>query len=392
MRTFITLLIVIGLAVGGGWYYKKTHPKIVSVRVVTVEKGRVESTVSNTRAGTVKACRRARLSPSLGGQIVAIPHAEGAAVKKGDVLLELDSTDIQAQIRQFQTQIVSARDHAKATCIRAEYMTRTAQRKEELHPQAISRDAYDKVKTEAQIAREECRAANSAIRVAQSSLDVAQKQRAHTRLRAPFDGILAQVNAKTGEYVAPAPSNAPTPPVIDLIAPGCFVVTVPIDEVDASRITPGMAAHVTLDAWRGRKFPARVTRLGNYVVDRQKQARTVDVELKLTDTNLTDRLLAGYSADATIVVQAKAQALRIPTQALLDETHVLVLDTDSGKLVKQTIVKGMGNWSYTEITQGLEAGDKVVLSLGEEGVKAGALARVAEEKPSDKKGAEGATP
>ena len=52
----------------------------------------------------------------------------------------------------------------------------------------------------------------------------------------------------------------------------------------------------------------------------------------------------------------------------------------------------MGNWSYTEIIRGLEAGDKVVLSLGEEGVKAGAFAKIAEEKPSDKKGAGEAVP
>src|SRR5262249_38297339 len=65
-------------------------PDPVPVTVTPVGRGRVEETVTNSRAGTVKARRRAQMSPEVGGRVVAIPHREGERVKAGDVLLELD--------------------------------------------------------------------------------------------------------------------------------------------------------------------------------------------------------------------------------------------------------------------------------------------------------------
>ncbi|MBI3457768.1 MAG: biotin/lipoyl-binding protein, partial [Candidatus Rokubacteria bacterium] len=65
-------------------------PDPVPVRVVTVARGRVEQTVTNSRAGTVKARRRAKLSPETGGRVAALPHPKGDRVQKGDVLLQID--------------------------------------------------------------------------------------------------------------------------------------------------------------------------------------------------------------------------------------------------------------------------------------------------------------
>ena len=387
MRTFLIILTLVGIAIGGSWYYKHTHPDVVTVRVATVDRGQVVATVSNTRAGTVKACRRVKLSPIIGGKVTAIPYPEGSGVREGAVLLTLDPTDTEAEIGHIKTQIVSARDHAEAACLRAEYMSRTLTRKHALNPEAISKDAYDKIQTETQVAHAECRAARSTVEVAEAALKVAQKRLVHMKITAPFDGVLAKVNAKEGEYIAPSPSNTPSEPIIDLIAPGCFIVTVPIDEVDAARVATGMLAEVTLDAWRGQKLAARVTRTGRYVVDRQKQSRTVEVELTLADKNVTRKLLAGYSADVTITVQTRPDTLRIPTEALIDETHVWLFDAADGTLQKRTITKGIGNWSFTEIKEGLASEDQVVMSLGEKGLKEGAHATVAE-----KKSTEGSTP
>ena len=71
-------------------YSTWTGSKPIQVSVTTVALGQVQATVSNTRAGTVDACRRAGMSPSLGGQIAALPVREGDAVKTGQIILELD--------------------------------------------------------------------------------------------------------------------------------------------------------------------------------------------------------------------------------------------------------------------------------------------------------------
>jgi len=67
-------------------------PERVAVRTVAVERGRVEETVTNSRAGTVKARRRAKLAPEVGGRVVSLPHRRGARVRTGDVLLRLEDS------------------------------------------------------------------------------------------------------------------------------------------------------------------------------------------------------------------------------------------------------------------------------------------------------------
>ena len=74
-------------------------PESIPVRVVTVEKGRVEETVTNSRAGTVKARRRAKLAPEIGGKVLSLPRRRGAIVRRGDLLLRVDDALQKAQLR-----------------------------------------------------------------------------------------------------------------------------------------------------------------------------------------------------------------------------------------------------------------------------------------------------
>src|SRR5262245_26552127 len=80
----------------GGWYLTRANP--VPVLLAAVDRGRVVSSVANTRAGTIEACQRARLAPAAGGQIARLSVHEGDAVAAGDLLLELWNRDIAAQL------------------------------------------------------------------------------------------------------------------------------------------------------------------------------------------------------------------------------------------------------------------------------------------------------
>src|SRR5947209_19553839 len=97
------------LAAGGTLVWWRTRPQPVEVALRAVDRGAVERSIANTRAGTVKACRRARLAPLLGGQIVGLPVHEGDRVRAGQVLLELWNEDTAAQARVAEEQANSAR-------------------------------------------------------------------------------------------------------------------------------------------------------------------------------------------------------------------------------------------------------------------------------------------
>lgn len=120
-----------------------------------------------------------------------------------------------------------------------------------------------------------------------------------------------------------------------------------------------------------------VTRVGSYVIDLEKQARTVEVELAFNNPDDLKALLVGYSADVDIILETRADVLRIPTEALLESHYVYVVDTD-GKLEKRRIETGLGNWTLTEVTAGLEEGQQIVTTPGAEGVKEGITVKAKE--------------
>lgn len=363
----IFLLALVGFLL---WYARRPQP--IPVRVHRVAHGEVEETVANSRVGSVKACRRSRLSPSIGGQIDRLYVREGERVKQGQLLLSLWNLDLRAQVALAKSEIARAKAQAAATCLRADEARRQAMRLAPLHKRKlVSQETLDQANTRARALSQECRAAEVAVGAHQARLELTESQLAKTYVYAPFDGVVAEVYGEVGEYLSPSP------PAVDLIAADCFYVTAPIDEIDSSRLKPGMEARIHVDAFGARKFAGRLKRIAPYVLEVEKQARTVEVEVEFLHPQDKALQRPGYSADVEIVLARRQDVLRVPTEAVMEGGRVLVLE--AGRLVARQIETGLSNWNWTEVQKGLQAGDKVVLSLDREGVREGALA-VAEER------------
>jgi HlyD family secretion protein len=370
---FLIVAVLLAAAYAGWRAY--TKPKPLQVNVVEVALGRVEATIANTRAGSVKPCRRAKLAPQGGGQIARLLVKEGDRVSAGQVLLELWNVDLAAQIRLADEQVGAARARRNEACAGAQAARREAARQQRLVAQGfVSAAAVDKADSEADVREAACRAAGAEIAAAEARVDTARAALSRTVLKAPFAGIVAEVTGEQGEYTTPSPPGIPTPPAIDLIDDACLYVTAPIDEVDAPRIKVGLPARIALDAFPGQHFAGRVRRIAPYVLEVEKQARTVEVEVVFTDAKAAKTLLVGYSADAEIVLESRDKVLRVPAQALLDGNKVLVLK--NGMLEERKVELGLSNWEFSEVRGGLQAGEKVVTSLEIEGVKAGVPAVV----------------
>lgn len=369
-------LVLVAALVWLRWTFR---PEPVVVKVTAVERGTVERTVANTRAGSIKACRRAKLSPSVGGQIARLLVQESQRVQEGDLLLELWNQDLAAEKVLAESQIAASQSSAKAACLKAEEARREADRKTKLHKTgAVSVEMIDQAQTQALTTRADCDAAQAQVQVSQARLGVAGANLERTRLRAPFNGVIAKINGELEEYVTPSPPGIPTLPVVDLVDDSCFYVTAPIDEVDAQGIKVGMTARVSLDAFGDKRFAAQVKRIACFVLDVEKQARTVEVEAVFRSQEDTLGLLAGYSADLEVILEQREGVLRIPTEAIQEGSKVLVLDRTTGLLKETRIKTGISNWKHTEVTEGLQTGELVVLSPGKEGVKDGVQAKIEE--------------
>ncbi len=376
---WIVLVLVIAAAAVIVWFL--TRPKPVEVVVKPVDRGIVERTVANTRAGTVKACRRAKLSPSVGGQIAKLSIREGDTVKEGDLLLEIWNQDLVAQGQLAQSEAEAARARARAACLKAEVSQREANRLVKLRDKGVaSEERTDKAVTDAKALRADCKAAKASVLMSEARIGVVKANLARTRLIAPFDGVVAEINGEVSEFVTPSPIGIATPPVVDLIDNTCFYITAPIDEVDVPKIASGMTARVSLDAFGDRSFPGKVRRIAPYVLDREKQARTVDVEVQFTIPEDIRKMLAGYSADVEIILDVRQNTLRIPTATVLDGDRVFVYLPGNKVIKARTFKSGISNWYYTEIISGLKADELVVINVDGAGMKDNAAAVISKEE------------
>jgi HlyD family secretion protein len=365
-------LVVLASLAAAGWYTTRTKP--VAVLVAQAEPGRVETTIANTRAGSVSACRRAKLAPPAGGRIEQLNVHKGDRVKEGQLLLTLWNEDLAARERLSREQLLTAKAHVREACELAAAAASDARRTRGLLAQGfVSPQAVERADAEADSKKATCESTRTQVKEAQARIAASRADVERTVLKAPFDGIVAEVNGEVGEYLTPSPPGIPTLPAVDLIDDSCLYVSAPIDEVDAARVRVGMPARITLDAYRGQHFEGKVRRIAPYVLALEKQARTVEVEVQFDQPDSARHLLAGYSADVEIVIAASDRALRIPTAALMPGNRVLLLDA-AGTLEERKVETGLSNWEFTEVKSGLARGDRIVTSLERSGVRAGASA------------------
>jgi HlyD family secretion protein len=354
------------------WYL--TRPKPVKVTVAEVKVGAVLATVANTRAGTVDACNRARLSPPMGGQIARLPFKEGNKVQKGDILLELWNQDQRAQVSQAEREAVASRSRTREACVNSVVAAKNATRIQKLRTEKlVSEGDTEKAVGGADAQAAVCDAARDQEKVSQARIDVAKAELERTILRAPFSGVVAKINGEVGEFVTPSPVGVPTPPTVDLVDGSCLYISAPIDEVDAPAVKAGQRASISLDAFPNQRFPGFVRRVAPYVLDTEKQARTVEVEAEIENPEKYN-LLPGYSADVEVILENRENVLRVPSQAIVEGKRVLVLNSGTGRLESRSIEKGVANWEFTEIRSGLKAGELVVTSVDREGVADGVAA------------------
>jgi len=411
---------VLAVLVTAGFALRWTvfRPQPIPVTAVPVGRGTVEDSITNSRAGTVEARRRAKLSPQVGGLVTEIPHREGARVAAGEVLLRLDDRLQRSELELARRELAAARARRDEACLAAERAERDRTRQQRLADDAIiSEDLLDQAVTAAETSAAACTAARATVESAAGQVALAETQLAQTVLRAPFDGIVADVWIETGEWATPAPPAVPVPPVLDLIDPSSLSISAPMDEVDAGKLHPGLPVRVSVDSRPGETFPGRVTRVAPYVEDAEEQNRTVEIEVTLEIPSAVDlsaasaadarrpdallpTLLPGTSADVEVILATRDGVLRIPTLTLVEGHRVLVVDKDSdgagdtgtGILATRAVETGLSNWDWTEVTEGLAPGALVVTSLDRTGVEEGALVEVEAEveRTADQPPAEGA--
>ena len=371
LRRSLIASVLIAAAIAAAMWLGRAKP--VAVVVAEVGRGKVESSIANTRAGSVEACQRTRLSTIAGGRIEVLTVKEGDRVTKGQLLMKLWNDDQLGQQAVAAAQVEMARKREAEACMTAAAALREAERQSSLRKQEfVSIAREDAARSEASVRAAGCETARADVAQSQARLALSRIEQRRMVLVAPFAGTIARIVGEVGEYSTPSPPGVPTPPAIDLIDDSCLYVKAPLDEVDAPRLKTGMPVRITIDALPGRSFAGRIRRIAPFVSALEKQARTVEIEAVFDDPAQAGRLLVGYSADTEVILEVRESVLRVPTAALLEGSRVLLLDGET--LVERKLKTGLSNWQFTEVVEGLSGGERIVTSLEREGVKAGVRA------------------
>jgi len=381
MRKWLPRLLLLAVVVAVALRFTVLRPDPVPVRVAPVEVAVVEATVTNSKAGTVRARRRAKISAEAGARIVEIRHREGDHVEAGEVLVRLNDATPRAQLSLAQEGLRVSEAAADQACIERDRASRELERKRSLADREIvSEDVLDALESAYAGARSSCISRRAEVDRTRAAIVSAEADLDKFEIRAPFAGVIAEQDVEVGEWITPSPPLLTAPPVIDLIDLGSLYVSAPMDEVDSAKIKVGQSAKLTVDSHPGQEFPGRVVRIAPYVLDLEAQNRTVEIEVELEDPQSGSAFLPGTSADVEVVLEVRADVLRIPTAALLEGNRVLV--PNDGTLEERTIDIGLKNWAYAEVIGGLEAGQDVVISHDRVEVQPGARVQVEEASAS----------
>jgi membrane fusion protein, multidrug efflux system len=297
---------------------------------IGVEVGKVEVMTLEDDAqavGSLRSRQGVMLRPEVSGRIASLGFGDGQRVRHGQLLVQLDDTLQQAQLKQSQAQASIARTNL--------------QRNHELVlANFVSQSAVDQ--------------SAAALEVAEAQVALSQAQLARMRIVAPFDGVAGIRNINLGDYVK---DGADLVNIEDLSQ---VLVDFRLPERFIARVKPGQAVEVSLDAIAGQRFTGKIDALDSLI---DADGRSLLVRARLD--NPGGVLKAGLFARTRIVFSRRENAMVVPEEALVPmggkQFVYKVVDGGNGKVSKRIEAQiGLRLPGKVEVREGLAAGDLVV--------------------------------
>jgi len=327
------VVIVLALAVGacGTGDKPATTTAAQPAAVRTVPAASVQVAAQTRAVGALAPRDEIRLSFKVGGVVDSVSVESGDIVRKGQVLAELKSTEVDASVAQAAEGVEkSRRDLERARQLR-----------------------LDEVATEEQV-----QDLTTAYNVARSSLDAARFNARFARIEAPADGIVFERTVEAGELVQPGQAVV----VLGSTSSG-WVVRAALSDRDVVRMDTGAAAEVTFDAFPGRVFAGKVTRIGA-AADRITGTFEVEIEVQPDGARFARGLVAKVTLPLAALPDVADSATVVPVSALVEadgnRATVYVLDRKQMTAHRTEVALGPLLGEQVVVTAGLVSGDAVI--------------------------------
>ncbi len=314
---------------------QKEKGKEVTIKIAA--KGNITSQV--TASGTLRAKSQVNISAETIGRIRRIHYPEGAYVKKGARLIELD--DVKAQASQ------------KLAALQMKQAEQEMERGRQLFEKnLISRESFEKIVL--------------AYQVAEATYQQADDAYAKTRIYAPISGKVMKINVEEGETAVMGTMNYQGTVLMTIADLSSMIAVVRIDETDIPHVRAGQAAEIIADALPDSVFRAVVTKVGLMPITIQVSTDQVtDFEVEIEMHEFSEMLRPGMNVKADITTNQKDSVLLVPIQAsgkrkIKDKNLESLFIVRKGKAVLKEITTGLSSDMEVEILSGIEIGDTVI--------------------------------
>jgi len=345
------VLVVLGL-VGWGLYSRMHHEDQLRRQtdaaavpnVVVVEAKPGPATEEIALPGTVQANYDTPLYARTSGYLRAWYADIGTKVKRGQVLAEIDTPDVDDQLRQAEADLATAvanNELAQSTAVRWKGLLKT---------QSVSaQDTDEKIG--------DARAKAALVQSSQANLARLREQEGFKRILAPFDGVVTARETDVGALINAGGGQGPE--LFRVADKSKLRIYVEVPQSYAATIKPGLKVDLSFPEYPGRKFQADLVRTSGALDPAQ---RSLQVELQAD--NRDDQLLPGGYTEVHVVLPVAGHAVRVPVSALLFRTEGLRVGTvtDDGKAQLHAITMGRDFGQEVEVTTGIDAGAKVIIN------------------------------
>jgi HlyD family secretion protein len=346
-KIIIGALIVVaaGALVGANVYFKRE--KGVEVQVEKIKKHDLESIVS--ASGKIQAKTTVNISANSMGRVTKLAVEEGARVKMGQFLLEIDPRSWRTQVERGEAGLSAQRtavDQAKVQLESARTQLKLSQdtlkRQQDLwKDQLATKEALDRAENDVKLRERDVESRQASItmestRVRQTTadLDNAKYNLGQVSIDSPIDGIVTRRNIELGENVMIGTMNNAGTVLLTIADMSIIEAELEVDETDIPNLVLGQTAKVTIDAIQDKSFTAKVTEIGNSPIQTGAAAasRATNFKVVVTIEGEIPEVRPGFTCTADITTATRKDVVAIPIQATT--VRELVYD-DKGTVVKE---------------------------------------------------------
>ena len=355
------IVIIIAIVVGSILLFFSFRPRekeTVNYEVFEVKKGDIRNTVTAT--GTIEPITQVEVGTQVSGTIARILVDYNSEVKRGQLIAELDKTVLESE---YESQLATHYSNQNEY----DYQKKNHERLAGLHAKNLVSDSdYETAEYQYEKARRTLEKSRSDLLKAKTNLN-------YCMIYSPIDGVVISRAVDEGQTVA-AMFNTPKLFVIanDLRK---MRVIADVDEADIGQVKEGQKVIFTVDAFPDEHFEGSVTQVR---LEPIVTSNVVTYEVVIDAPNPDLKLKPGLTASITVLTHEKTNVLMIPLRALRfqpeEETVEIVVQAGTAGrksvwiqtaegLKSKNVLTGISDGIYTEVTEGLQTGEKVITGI-----------------------------